>query len=141
MLADWDIQPRSAVVSAEPGEDPPAEKSHSDTRGEAARLLAAGIMACVWDREGRRSEHNPGTARPSASRSRSEQVQMESCILSLNIFIETVKLSYLNNTLAVVPEPAPIDAHTPGPSGAGDETGTAGLTDQFPISPSGNQII
>lgn len=75
----------------------------------------------------------------------SEQVQIKSCILSLNIFIETLKLRYLNYILAVLQEPCcpePIDAYISRPNERQNgDGGINGSVPNFPQPPSSNQII
>lgn len=79
------------------------------------------------------------------ARRSSEQVQIESRVLSLNIFIETLKLRYLNYILAVLQErrrPAPIDAHISRPNKRQNgDGGINGSVPNFPQPPSSNQII
>lgn len=93
----------------------------------------------------RRSEHTLLTLRTAAAQCRSERVQIKSSILSLNIFIETLKLRYLNDILAVLHEqrwPAPIDAHISRPNERQNGDGRInGSVPNFPQPPGSNQII
>lgn len=81
----------------------------------------------------------------SAAQFRSEPEQIKSRILSLNIFIETLKLRYLNYILAVPQErrwPAPIDAHISRPNERQNgDSRINGSVPNFPQPPSSNQII
>lgn len=109
------------------------------------RLLPVpGIRNVTGQREGQ-LEILPVTLRKSAAPLCSEQEQIKSCILSLNIFIETLKLRYLNYILAVLQEPCcpePIDAYISRPNERQNgDGGINGSVPNFPQPPSSNQII
>lgn len=147
----WPLCPQNVIFSAGQQQEAWGGRSswkvqHQQThmQSASARARASGIRKVTGQSEWQ-SEPRPVTLRKSATHFHSEQVQIKSCILSLNIFIETLRLRYLNYILAVLQEPCcpePIDAHISRPNERQNgDGGINGSVPNFPQPPSSNQII
>lgn len=146
---ECDIQPRSSTGSlGRKNRLKSSTPTHGDAECVHVRLQRLWPVPGIRNVTGQREcqlETLPVTLRKSAAPLPPEQVQIKSCILSLNIFIETLKLRYLNYILAVLQEPCcpePIDAYISRPNERQNgDGGINGSVPNFPQPPSSNQII